>query len=138
MQPVYNYTCRLSIESWNLKPNDLKNVYNLCFSKVRALEAEIEKWRLDYVSLIQSSIRFSGCDTMDDAELVLFGGDRVWAVFFSIKFFMYSNDYNWFNIFSTVFLILSSLYDPNLDFSFISVIKVIRKFLLLKLYEKFP
>ncbi|XP_019929607.3 uncharacterized protein [Magallana gigas] len=44
--------------------------------KVRALEAEIEKWRLDYVSLIQSSIRFSGCDTMDDAELVLFGGDR--------------------------------------------------------------
>lgn len=48
------------------------------FSKVRALEAEIEKWRLDYVSLIQSSIRFSGCDTIDDAELVLFGGDRVW------------------------------------------------------------
>ncbi|XP_078325499.1 uncharacterized protein LOC111124243 isoform X7 [Crassostrea virginica] len=44
--------------------------------KVRALEAEIEKWRLDYVSLIQSSIRFSGCDTIDDAELVLFGGDR--------------------------------------------------------------
>ncbi|XP_062582307.1 uncharacterized protein LOC134244056 isoform X1 [Saccostrea cucullata] len=44
--------------------------------KVRALEAEIEKWHLDYVSLIQSSIRFSGCDTMDDAELVLFGGDR--------------------------------------------------------------
>jgi hypothetical protein len=44
---------------------------------VKALEAEIEKWRLDYVSLIQSSIRFSGCDTIDDAELVLFGGDRV-------------------------------------------------------------
>lgn len=53
----------------------------VCFSKVRALEAEIEKWRLDYVSLIQSSIRFSGCDTMDDAELVLFGGDRVGGVY---------------------------------------------------------
>ncbi|KAK3088782.1 hypothetical protein FSP39_023684 [Pinctada imbricata] len=44
--------------------------------KIRALEADIEKWKLDYVSLIQSSIRFPGGDTMDDAELVLFGGDR--------------------------------------------------------------
>ena len=44
---------------------------------MRALEGEIDKWKLDYVTLIRSSIRFPGGDTMDDAELVLFGGDRV-------------------------------------------------------------
>ncbi|XP_041370358.1 uncharacterized protein LOC121384163 isoform X2 [Gigantopelta aegis] len=44
--------------------------------KVQWLEAEIDKWKLDYVSLIQSSIRFTGSDTMDDAELILFGGDK--------------------------------------------------------------
>ncbi|XP_046560814.1 LOW QUALITY PROTEIN: uncharacterized protein LOC124269825 [Haliotis rubra] len=45
-------------------------------SKLHGLEADIEKWKFDYVSLIQSSIRFTGTDTMDDAELSLFGGDR--------------------------------------------------------------
>ncbi|CAL1542728.1 unnamed protein product, partial [Lymnaea stagnalis] len=45
-------------------------------SKVRKLEADIEVWKLEYISLIQSSIRFTGTDTMDDAELSLFGGDR--------------------------------------------------------------
>ncbi|XP_067661994.1 uncharacterized protein [Haliotis asinina] len=45
-------------------------------SKLHSLEADIEKWKFDYVSLIQSSIRFTGTDTMDDAELSLFGGDR--------------------------------------------------------------
>ncbi|XP_048244979.1 uncharacterized protein LOC124141828 isoform X3 [Haliotis rufescens] len=45
-------------------------------SKLHVLEADIEKWKFDYVSLIQSSIRFTGTDTMDDAELSLFGGDR--------------------------------------------------------------
>ncbi|XP_021357404.1 uncharacterized protein LOC110452957 isoform X2 [Mizuhopecten yessoensis] len=44
--------------------------------RIRALEAEIEKWKVDYVSIIRSSIRFPGGDTMDDAELILFGGDR--------------------------------------------------------------
>ncbi|CAG5130296.1 unnamed protein product, partial [Candidula unifasciata] len=44
--------------------------------KVRSLEADIEVWKLEYISLIQSSIRFTGTDTMDDAELSLFGGDR--------------------------------------------------------------
>ena len=46
-------------------------------SKVRSLEADIEVWKLEYISLIQSSIRFTGTDTIDDAELYLFGGDRV-------------------------------------------------------------
>lgn len=41
------------------------------------MEAEIEKWKLDYVLLIQSSIRFPTGDSVEDAELVLFGGDRV-------------------------------------------------------------
>ncbi|KAK0045134.1 TBC1 domain family member 2B, partial [Biomphalaria pfeifferi] len=45
-------------------------------SKVRKLEADIEVWKLEYISLIQSSIRFTGTDTMDDAELSLYGGDR--------------------------------------------------------------
>ncbi|XP_059152821.1 uncharacterized protein LOC131938708, partial [Physella acuta] len=45
-------------------------------SKVKKLEADIEVWKLEYISLIQSSIRFTGTDTMDDAELSLFGGDR--------------------------------------------------------------
>ncbi|KAK3789468.1 hypothetical protein RRG08_016278 [Elysia crispata] len=45
-------------------------------SKVRSLEADIEVWKLEYISLIQSSIRFTGTDTIDDAELYLFGGDR--------------------------------------------------------------
>ncbi|XP_025114538.1 uncharacterized protein LOC112576362 isoform X3 [Pomacea canaliculata] len=40
------------------------------------LEGTIELWKLQYVSLIQSSIRFTGSDTMDDAELSLYGGDR--------------------------------------------------------------
>ncbi|KAH9507625.1 TBC1 domain member 2B [Bulinus truncatus] len=45
-------------------------------SKVKKLEADIEVWKLEYISLIQSSIRFTGTDTMDDAELSLYGGDR--------------------------------------------------------------
>ena len=49
----------------------------LCDSHVRSLEGDIELWKLQYVSLIQSSIRFTGTDTMDDAELSLYGGDRV-------------------------------------------------------------
>ncbi|CAC5367350.1 TBC1D2B [Mytilus coruscus] len=44
--------------------------------KIRTLEAEIEKWKLDYVLLIQSSIRFPTGDSVEDAELILFGGDR--------------------------------------------------------------
>ncbi|XP_033761397.1 uncharacterized protein LOC117343169 [Pecten maximus] len=44
--------------------------------RIRALEAEIEKWKVDYVSIIRSSIRYPGGDTMDEAELILFGGDR--------------------------------------------------------------
>jgi hypothetical protein len=47
--------------------------------RARTLEANIELWKLQYVSLIQSSIRFTGTDTMDDAELSLYGGDRVSA-----------------------------------------------------------
>ncbi|KAK7487240.1 hypothetical protein BaRGS_00021468, partial [Batillaria attramentaria] len=45
-------------------------------SRVHVLEGDIELWKLQYVSLIQSSIRFTGTDTMDDAELSLYGGDR--------------------------------------------------------------
>ncbi|XP_012942942.2 TBC1 domain family member 2B [Aplysia californica] len=44
--------------------------------RIRGLEGDIEVWKLEYISLIQSSIRFTGSDTMDDAELSLFGGDR--------------------------------------------------------------
>ncbi|KAJ8300668.1 hypothetical protein KUTeg_022187 [Tegillarca granosa] len=44
--------------------------------KLRCLEAEIDKWKIDYVSLVQSSIHFPGGDTMDEAELILYGGDR--------------------------------------------------------------
>ena len=47
------------------------------YRKIRTLEAEIEKWKLDYVLLIQSSIRFPMGDSVDDSELILFGGDRV-------------------------------------------------------------
>ncbi|KAL8575681.1 hypothetical protein ACOMHN_055870 [Nucella lapillus] len=44
--------------------------------RAAALEGAIELWKLQYVSLIQSSIRFTNTDTMDDAELSLYGGDR--------------------------------------------------------------
>ncbi|XP_076454498.1 uncharacterized protein LOC143289420 [Babylonia areolata] len=44
--------------------------------RAAALEGDIELWKLQYVSLIQSSIRFTNTDTMDDAELSLYGGDR--------------------------------------------------------------
>lgn len=64
----------------------------VCFSKVRVLEVEIEKWRLDYVFLIQFSIRFFGCDIMDDAEFVLFGGDRVGGVYFLVFFWILINN----------------------------------------------
>ena len=51
---------------------------------MRGLEGRMEVWRLQYVSLIQSSIRFTGTDTMDDAELSLYGGDRVIKIFLRI------------------------------------------------------
>ncbi|KAK3601021.1 hypothetical protein CHS0354_008131 [Potamilus streckersoni] len=40
------------------------------------LEAEIEKWKLDYVSVIQSSIHYPGGDGIEDMELCLYGEDR--------------------------------------------------------------
>ncbi|XP_053380466.1 uncharacterized protein LOC123534907 isoform X2 [Mercenaria mercenaria] len=44
--------------------------------KLQCLEAEIEKWKMDYVSLIQSSIRFPGDEGVEDVELCLYGGDK--------------------------------------------------------------
>ncbi|XP_060562937.1 uncharacterized protein LOC132722444 [Ruditapes philippinarum] len=44
--------------------------------KLQHLEAEIDKWKMDYVSLIQSSIRFPGDEGVEDVELCLYGGDK--------------------------------------------------------------
>jgi len=52
----------------------------LFLRKLQALEADIEKWKIDYVSLIQSSIRFPSGDGNDDVELHLYGGDKVITV----------------------------------------------------------
>ena len=41
------------------------------------MEAEIDKWKMDYVNLIQSSIRFPGDEGIEDVELCLYGGDKV-------------------------------------------------------------
>ncbi|KAL5012665.1 hypothetical protein ScPMuIL_011216 [Solemya velum] len=40
------------------------------------VQADIDKWKRDYVSLIQSSIRYPWGDTVDEGELSLFGGNR--------------------------------------------------------------
>lgn len=44
--------------------------------KLQSLEADIEKWKMDYVSLIQSSIRYPCEEGMEDVELSLYGGDK--------------------------------------------------------------
>ena len=49
----------------------------ISFRKLHSLEADIEKWKMDYVTLIQSSIRFPGEEGTDDLELSLYGGDKV-------------------------------------------------------------
>lgn len=58
----------------------------LQYRNLSELEGTIELWKLQYVSLIQSSIRFTGSDTMDDAELSLYGGDRVSPICFRCVF----------------------------------------------------
>ena len=50
---------------------------------MQGLEAEIDKWKLDYVNLIQSSIRHPGDESTDDLQLCLFGGDKVTLYFIS-------------------------------------------------------
>ena len=56
----------------------LLKVLIFSFRKVHGLEAEIEKWKMDYVTLIQSSIRFPGQEQgTEELELSLYGGDKV-------------------------------------------------------------
>ncbi|XP_052789974.1 uncharacterized protein LOC128224223 isoform X2 [Mya arenaria] len=43
--------------------------------KQQSLEADIDQWKMDYVSLIQSSIRHPD-ETAEDVQLCLYGGDK--------------------------------------------------------------
>ncbi|KAH3798475.1 hypothetical protein DPMN_152074 [Dreissena polymorpha] len=45
-------------------------------TRLRSLEAEIDQWKMDYVSLIQSCIRNPGDESSEDVELCLYGGDK--------------------------------------------------------------
>ncbi|KAL4219569.1 hypothetical protein ACF0H5_022143 [Mactra antiquata] len=44
--------------------------------RLQKLEGDIEKWKMDYVSLIQSCIRYPGDEGFEDVELCLYGGDK--------------------------------------------------------------
>lgn len=47
------------------------------FSKIHLLESELERWKRDYVFLLQSTISFPSGDAMDGGEVNLFGGNIV-------------------------------------------------------------
>ena len=53
------------------------NIWLLHFRRVQELLATIEKWKRDYIYLLQSCISLPTGDVIDGMEVNLFGGSRV-------------------------------------------------------------
>ena len=50
---------------------------SVLFRRILKIESEIEKWKRDYVFLLQANITVPTGDLMDGLEVKMYGGDRV-------------------------------------------------------------